>query len=50
MSRKVLDAHTKELQKYDVKGTTIRFPEAHLLRAGLVKKLVRPRVAEKNAH
>ena len=42
----VLEAHTDELEDYDVSKGTIRFQPANPLPAALVRKLVRARIAK----
>jgi uncharacterized protein YdhG (YjbR/CyaY superfamily) len=49
MSKAIPVAFAKELQKVDVSGTTIRFTVGHPLPAGLVRKLVRARIAGKKS-
>lgn len=46
MSPAVITAHKKDLAKYDTDTGTIRFPVGGKLPAGLVKKLVKARMAE----
>ncbi len=48
MSVAVIDAHAKELGKHRTSKGTIQFPLDKPLAAGLVKKMVKGRVAEKN--
>jgi uncharacterized protein YdhG (YjbR/CyaY superfamily) len=42
-------AHAEELQGYDTSKGTVRFAAERVLPAGLVRKLVRARVAERGA-
>lgn len=46
MSGSTVEAHEDELEKYDTSKGTIRFPANKPLPAGLVKKLVKARMAE----
>ena len=46
MSSSIVAAHKNELEGYDTSKSTIRFPAEKPLPAGLVKKLVKARLAE----
>ncbi len=46
MSSSTVEAHAEELKNYDTSKGTIRFPASKPLPVGLVKKLVKARVAE----
>ena len=46
MSNSTVKDHTQKLEKYDTSTGTIRFPANKPLPAGLVKKLVKARIAE----
>jgi uncharacterized protein YdhG (YjbR/CyaY superfamily) len=46
MSASTVDAHKNELENYDTSKGTIRFQPDHPLPAGLVRKLVKARIAE----
>lgn len=45
-----VEAHERELARYDTSKGTIRFPADSPLPAGLVRKLVKTRIAEHAAH
>lgn len=49
MSLSVTAAHQRELKDYDVSKGTIRFPLDKPLPAGLVKKMVKERIAQNEA-
>lgn len=49
MSPAVMQAHKADLKKYDTDKGTVRFPVGGTLPAGLVKKLVKARIAETDA-
>lgn len=49
MSNQTLKGFKKEIDKYDTDTGTIRFPVGGKLPAGLVKKLVKARMAETDA-
>ncbi|MEX2236557.1 MAG: DUF1801 domain-containing protein [Dehalococcoidia bacterium] len=46
MSNAVMDKHKDELAAYDTSGATVRFPLGSPLPTGLVKKIVKARIAE----
>jgi uncharacterized protein YdhG (YjbR/CyaY superfamily) len=46
MSSTTVAVHKKELKDYDTSKGTIRFPADQPLPAGLVRKLVKARIAE----
>jgi uncharacterized protein YdhG (YjbR/CyaY superfamily) len=46
MSSSTVDAHKTELKRYDISKGAIRFQPDHPLPAGLVRKLVKARIAE----
>jgi uncharacterized protein YdhG (YjbR/CyaY superfamily) len=50
MSGTTIAAHADELAKYDTSKGTIRFPADRPLPAALVRKLVKARIAENEAH
>jgi uncharacterized protein YdhG (YjbR/CyaY superfamily) len=50
MSPSVMEAFKDELKSYDTSKGTIRFPIGKLLPAALVKKLVKARIEENEAH
>jgi uncharacterized protein YdhG (YjbR/CyaY superfamily) len=45
----IIKIFSKELEPFDVKGSTIRFPQDKPLPAALVKKMVKQRVKENEA-
>jgi uncharacterized protein YdhG (YjbR/CyaY superfamily) len=49
MSGSTVEAHADELEGYDTSKGTIRFPAGKPLPAGLVRRLVKARVAENEA-
>jgi uncharacterized protein YdhG (YjbR/CyaY superfamily) len=49
MSEAVMQAHKEELAVYEKQKATVRFPTGKPLPAGLVKKLVKARIAENSA-
>lgn len=49
MSGSTVEAHADELKGYDTSKGTIRFPAGKPLPAGLVRRLVKARVAENEA-
>lgn len=50
MGPEVMDAHKDELKEYDTSKATIRFSADKPLPAALVRKLVKARIAENEAH
>jgi uncharacterized protein YdhG (YjbR/CyaY superfamily) len=49
MSPAVVEAHSKDLEKYELGKGSVQFPAGKTLPAALVKKLVKARIAENEA-